>query len=178
MTGHHPSFGNPALIAVTRHASGARIAALGRGIGLAGVILPLALIGLVKFTRLEVEALRPLITATPWLAWLYPVFGEGGAAALLGVVEIATAVLLTLSIWSPKAGLAGGALATLTFATTVSIMLAAPIWEDATGGFPWINATGQFLLKDVALLGISLAVVGDSLSRLSAGDGAEPDTTV
>jgi reactive chlorine resistance protein C len=160
------------FLALGRRASTTRIAAIGRGIGLAGVILPLALIGLVKFTQFEVEALRPLITATPWLAWLYAVFGEGGAAALLGVVEIATAALLVLSIWSPRAGIVGGALAALTFATTVSIMLAVPIWEEGAGGFPWINATGQFLLKDVALLGISLAVFGESLARLSADDRA------
>ncbi|WP_152047097.1 DUF417 family protein [Aureimonas psammosilenae] len=155
-----------AFLAIESRASGPRIAAVGRAIGLAGVVLPLFLIGLLKFTQFELEALRPLITATPWLSWLYSVFGETGTTALLGVVEIVTAALLVLSIRSPRAGIIGGALAALTFATTVSIMLAVPIWEDVIGGFPWINATGQFLLKDIALLGLSLAVFGDSLTRL------------
>lgn len=171
-----PALADRALQALTRRIPASRIAALGRGIALAGLVLPLGLIGLVKFTQFEVEALRPLITATPWLAWLYPALGEKGAAALLGIVEIATAALLTLSIWSPRAGLIGGSLAVLTFATTVSIMLAIPIWEEAAGGFPWINATGQFLLKDVALLGLSLAVVGDNLFHLSADRGAGSPT--
>jgi reactive chlorine resistance protein C len=162
-----PAHADRALLMLTRRIPAPRIVALGRGIAGAGVVLPLGLIGLVKFTQFEVDALRPLITATPWLAWLYPALGERGAAALLGIVEIATAALLTLSIWSPRAGLIGGSLAVLTFATTVSIMLAIPIWEEAAGGFPWINATGQFLLKDVALLGISLVVVGNSLARLT-----------
>ncbi|UEM24443.1 DUF417 family protein (plasmid) [Skermanella mucosa] len=34
------------------------------------------------------------------------------------------------------------------------------------GGFPWLNAIGQFLIKDVALLGVSLLVLGESLARL------------
>jgi uncharacterized membrane protein YkgB len=44
-------------------------------------------------------------------------------------------------------------------------MFAAPIWETASGGFPWINALGQFLIKDVALLGVSLSIFGESLAR-------------
>ena len=116
---------------------GRRVEGLGEWIALAGVVLPLLLIGLLKFTRAEIEALRPLITGTPWLAWLYPALGEAGASYLLGVVEITTGCLFLASQWSWRAGLAAGALGTLTFATTV---------------------------KDVALLGISVTVLGRSLS--------------
>jgi reactive chlorine resistance protein C len=137
----------------------------GRTIALAGVILPLFLIGILKFTPIEVEALKPLIGGTPWLAWLYPVFGETGAAALLGVVEVITAVLLLASPWSARAGILGGAVGTLTFLVTVSTMLALPIWEAGSGGFPWLDPTGQFLIKDVALLGVSLVVFGEGLDR-------------
>jgi uncharacterized membrane protein YkgB len=37
------------------------------------------------------------------------------------------------------------------------------------GGFPALNGAGQFLIKDVALLGISLVVMGDSLTRAASG---------
>ncbi len=154
------------LLAFEKRVPASRIQIFGRSIALAGVVLPLFLIGLLKFTAFESEALRPLITATPWLSWLYAVFGVTGASALLGVVELFTAALLVLPIWIPRAGVLGGALSTLTFATTVSILFAVPIWEDTIGGFPWINATGQFLLKDVALLGISMAIFADGLSRM------------
>lgn len=139
----------------------------GRAIALAGVVLPLLLIGLVKFTQIEVDALKPLIGGTPWLAWLYPVFGEVGASRLLGVVEITTALLLIASLWFPRAGVLGGALGAVTFTVTTSIMLALPVWEASLGGFPWINPLGSFLIKDVALLGLSLVVAGESLARLS-----------
>jgi len=44
-------------------------------------------------------------------------------------------------------------------------MIALPIWEP-TLGFPALGPLGQFLIKDVALLGIALVVFGESLGRL------------
>jgi uncharacterized membrane protein YkgB len=142
-----------------------KVAAVGRFVGLLGVVLVLLLIGGLKFTQVEIDGLKPIIEPTPWLAWMYPAFGEAGASYVLGVVELATAVLLVLSPWFVRAGLVGGALAALTFFVTTTIMFAAPIWETASGGFPWINELGQFLIKDVALLGVALGVVAESLAR-------------
>lgn len=139
---------------------------LGRGIALAGVVLPLLLIGGLKFTAVEIEGLKPLIGGTPWLAWMYPVFGEAGASYFLGVFEIVTALLLIASPWSARAAVAGGALAAITFLVTCSIMIALPIWEPKAGGFPALGFLGQFLIKDVALLGVSLVVLGEGLARL------------
>lgn len=141
---------------------------LGRGIALAGVVLPLLLIGGLKFTVVEIEGLKPLIGGTPWLAWMYPVFGEAGASYFLGVFEIVTALLLVASPWSARAAVAGGALAAITFLVTCSIMVALPIWEPKAGGFPALGFLGQFLIKDIALLGISLVVLGEGLARLKA----------
>ncbi|TIX93638.1 MAG: DUF417 family protein [Mesorhizobium sp.] len=138
----------------------------GRILALIGVILPLLMIGGMKFTAVEIEALMPLISGTPWLAWMYPVFGEAGASYVLGVVEIATALLLIASPWSTRAGVAGGALAALIFLVTCSIMVALPIWEPALG-FPALGPAGQFLIKDIALLGIALVILGESLNRLN-----------
>jgi uncharacterized membrane protein YkgB len=137
----------------------------GRSVALAGLVLPLLLIGALKFTQFEVQALKPLIGGTPWLAWMYLVFGEAGASYLLGVVEIATALLLIAAPWSPRAAVAGGAISALTFLVTVSTMLVLPIWEPSLGGFPALGPAGQFLIKDVALLGISLVVLGEGLAR-------------
>ena len=141
----------------------------GRVVALIGVVLPLLLIGGLKFTQFEVEALKPLIGGTPWLAWMYPVFGEAGATYFLGVVEITTALLLVAAPWSPRAGVVGGALGGLTFLVTVSLLFALPVWEASLGGYPALGAAGQFLIKDVALLGISLVVLGESLTRLPSG---------
>jgi reactive chlorine resistance protein C len=144
------------------------IVTVGRLVGLLGVVLVLLLIGGLKFTQVEIEGLKPIIEPTPWLAWMYPTFGAAGTSYLLGVVELATALLLMLSPWSARAGIVGGAVAALTFFVTTTIMFAAPIWETASGGFPWINELGQFLIKDVALLGVSLGILAESLTRRRA----------
>src|SRR5688500_12759190 len=77
-----------------------RLMFTGRAVALAGVVLPLFLIGILKFTQYEIDGLKPFIGGTPWLAWLYPVFGEAGASYLLGVVELITVALFVASIWS------------------------------------------------------------------------------
>jgi len=146
-----------------------KVLAAGRVVALAGLVVPLALIGVLKFTQLEVEALKPLIEPTPWLAWLYTLLGHAGTSYLLGVSELVTAALLLASRWSTLAGLAGGALASLTFATTTSMLLTVPIWEPSLGGFPYLNFAGSFLIKDIALLGASLWVLGDALTRAAGG---------
>ncbi|MDK1286177.1 DUF417 family protein [Pseudoalteromonas umbrosa] len=144
---------------------------VGQGTALLGVVLPLLLIGVLKFTLTEVEALKPVINGTPWLTWLtwlYAVFGFEGASYFLGVIEIITATLLVMSVWSARAGIMGGAMGAMTFLVTVSTLLVLPIGEDKEGGLPFLNFLGQFLIKDVALLGISILVLANCLARLRA----------
>lgn len=142
----------------------------GRAVAFAGVLLPLVMIGALKFTQIEVEALKPLISNTPWLAWLYLVFGEVGTTRLLGTVELITAALLMASLWRPWAGVLGGLIAASTFLVTVSTLFALPIWEAGSGGFPWLNYVGTFLIKDVALLGVSLVILAEGLGRAVQSD--------
>lgn len=159
---------------VTRLAD--RLLLAGRAIGLLGVFLPLFLIGILKFTAIEVEALGPLVSGTPWLAWLYRVLGPAGTLYVLGFFEVLAAALLALAPWAPRLGVLGGAMGSITFLATCSIMLAIPIWEDRSGGFPFLNDVGTFLIKDVALLGVALVVGAESLRRVAAG--ARPGATV
>lgn len=98
---------------------------------------------------------------------MYPALGEAGASYFLGTVEIATALLLIASTRFPRAGVIGGALAALAFLVTTSVLFVMPIWEPAAGGFPALSGVGQFLIKDVALLGIALVVLGENLARTS-----------
>jgi uncharacterized membrane protein YkgB len=82
---------------------------------------------------------------------------------------------LMASPWMPRAGVVGGALGALTFCVTVSILAALPIWDAGWGGLPALNGLGSFLIKDVALLGISLEVFGECAGRLqeSAANAAD-----
>ncbi|MGV0768302.1 DUF417 family protein, partial [Mycolicibacterium sp. XJ647] len=66
--------------------------------------------------------------------------------------------------WFPKAAVLGGLIASLFFVTTLSTMITTPgIGEASAGGFPVLSANGQFLMKDIALLGLSLWLLADAI---------------
>jgi uncharacterized membrane protein YkgB len=76
----------------------------------------------------------------------------------------------------------GSAVAVALFLTTISFLLTTPgVGEASAGGFPGLSMTGQFLIKDVALLGISVWTAADSLratrrsSALSRTHGGDRD---
>jgi reactive chlorine resistance protein C len=81
----------------------------------------------------------------------------------LGVVEVATAILIGLRYWSAKASALGSAGAVLMFLSTLSFLFSTPRWEPSLGGFPALSAMpGQFLLKDVVLLGAAIWSFGEA----------------
>src|SRR5207245_10542621 len=82
---------------------------------------------------------------------------------LLGIVEIAIAGLIALRPLSPKLSSIGSASAVLMFLTTLSFLFSTPGWEPSLGGFPALSALpGQFLLKDVILLGAAVSTFGEA----------------
>jgi uncharacterized membrane protein YkgB len=58
----------------------------------------------------------------------------------------------------------GSALAVGMFLTTLSFLITTPgVWEPSLCGFPALSAVpGLFLIKDLALLGISLWTLGEA----------------
>ena len=87
-----------------------------------------------------------------------------GFSAVLGVVEVAIAVLIAARPVAPRVSALGSALAVGMFLTTLSFLVTTPgVWEPSLGGFPALAALpGQFLIKDLALLGISLWTLGEA----------------
>jgi reactive chlorine resistance protein C len=75
-------------------------------------------------------------------------------------------VLLALSPFAPRLGLLCGGLAAGTFAVTSTFLVTGPAWEPSLGGFPALSPAGGFLIKDLALLGIALGVVGRMVTTL------------
>jgi uncharacterized membrane protein YkgB len=122
-----------------------------------GLVVVVGWIGAMKFTTYEATGIEPFIANSPLMAWFYQLLSVQGASNLLGVVELAIAALLALRPLSPRAALVGGALAAVMFLTTLTFIFSTPGWEPTLGGFPALSAVpGQFLLKDVVLLGAAL----------------------
>ena len=88
---------------------------------------------------------------------------------LLGTVEIAVAAMIALRPVSPRIAAVGSGMAVMMFLTTLSFLLSTPGWEASLGGFPALSVVpGQFLLKDVALLGAAVWSLGEALTAEGA----------
>jgi uncharacterized membrane protein YkgB len=133
-----------------------------------GLVLVVGWIGLMKFTGYEAKGIQPLVAHSPFLGWMYHLWSVRQFSAGLGVVEIGIAILIALRAWSPKACAIGSAIAVLMFLTTLSFLFSTPGWEPSLDGFPALSALpGQFLLKDVVLLGAAIWSLGEALSARS-----------
>jgi uncharacterized membrane protein YkgB len=144
-------------------ALGLRVEAAGRELARYGLVVVVGWIGLMKFTAYEAEGIRPFVANGPPMSWVYHVMSVRGFSAVLGIVELAIAILIAARWFSPRAAVIGSALAVGMFLTTLSFMVTTPgVWEASVGGFPALSTLpGQFLIKDLALLGISLWMLGE-----------------
>jgi reactive chlorine resistance protein C len=145
---------------------GDRLRALGTHATRYGLVVVLLWIGAMKFTAYEAEGVRPLVANSPLMGWVYGVTSVTAFSALLGVVEIAVGLLIALRPVWPRVSAAGSALAVGMFVTTLTFLFTTPgVWEASLGGFPALSAVpGQFLLKDVVLLGAALWTAGEALA--------------
>lgn len=122
-----------------------------------GMVLILLWIGGMKFTAYEAEGIRPFVEGSPLFAWTYPVFGVRGLSDILGAAEITIGLLIATRPWLPKASAVGSLLAAGMFLSTLSFLVTTEAaWVGDSGGFPVIAVPGQFLLKDLVLLGAAL----------------------
>jgi uncharacterized membrane protein YkgB len=141
---------------------------LGHRIVRYGLVLVLVWIGAMKFTMYEATGIAPLVANSPLMGWLYRVFSVQGLSNLLGVVEITIAAMIALRPVSAVVAAVGSGLATGMFFTTLSFLLSTPGWEPTLGGFPALAVVpGQFLLKDLVLLGSAVWSLGEALGHAS-----------
>ena len=117
-----------------------------------------------KFTAYEAGAIEGLVASNPFTSWLYSVFSLQGASNLIGTIEIATALAIIGSSLHRYIAIGGAAAAVVTFTVTLSFLFSAPGWEASLGGFPALSVIpGQFLLKDIVLLAVSISLLGKAL---------------
>ncbi|HYO81479.1 MAG TPA: DUF417 family protein, partial [Bryobacteraceae bacterium] len=61
----------------------------------------------------------------------------------------------------------GSAMAVPMFLTTLTFLISTPGWEPTLGGFPALSASvGQFLIKDLVLLGAAIWTWGEAYSAV------------
>jgi uncharacterized membrane protein YkgB len=127
-----------------------------------GLVVVLAWIGFGKYVKMES---RVLIEHSPLMSWIYQVLSVGEVAALLGTMEIVAAILIALRPVWPTVSAVGSALAIVLFLGTLSFLFTTPgVVATHAGPVPVLSGMpGQFLLKDLVLIGVAVWTLGDSL---------------
>jgi uncharacterized membrane protein YkgB len=121
------------------------------------LVLIFVIFGSLKFTAAEAAAIKPLISNSPFMSWLYGPLSEQGVSNLIGSVELVTALLIAARPISARISAIGSALAVGTFLTTLSFLFSTP------GALSPMHPANGFLLKDVVLLGAAVALGAESL---------------
>ena len=141
-----------------------RIETIAGLLGRYGLVIVIGWIGALKFANFEAHQIQPLVANSPFMGWLYHFLPVYVFSALLGVVEVAAAVMLAIKPLAPKLSIVGSVLSIVLFVCTISFLFTTPgVSEPAGGGFPAISLTGEFLLKDIPLLGLSFWTLADAM---------------
>ncbi|WP_426532143.1 DUF417 family protein [Bradyrhizobium sp. McL0615] len=128
--------------------------------------------GIQKFTLQSAQGIVQFISNSPLISWL-SVFGLRGEAYVLGVAELCIAALLAAGAFSPLLSAVGSLMGVITFAVTWSFFFTTPgvvKWSLSTDPIAW-NLTGEFIFKDIVLLGVCVVLLLASLPGSRARRG-------
>ena len=160
----------PASYTVPRSNTSTTIQTIGVHLIRYGLVLVVAWIGAMKFTAYEANGIQPLVANSPFMGWVYHVLSIQALSNILGLVEIAIAMMIALRPLSAAMAAIGSGAAVVMFLTTLSFLVSTPGWEPSLGGFPALSVVpGQFLVKDLVLLGAALWSLGEALQQLQRG---------
>jgi uncharacterized membrane protein YkgB len=151
--------------ATRRTQSRASMEKLGIHVSRYGLVVTLLLIGVLKFTAGEAQGIQPLVAHSPLMFWLYRVFSLQGVSNLIGVTEIVVALLMALRPFHRRLSFIGSVGAIVTFLLTVSFLFSTPGAFQFSYGFPMLGDAGQFLIKDLVLLGASIWTAAEARKR-------------
>ena len=131
--------------------------------------------GIQKWNLYTAQMLVPLISHSPLVFWLEPVFGVRGAGFFLGTSELTFGTLLLLGFWNAYVGVLGALGSIVTFIGTCTIIPFLPdAWAQEGGGFPIMTLPLGFLFKDLLFLAVSVCLLERDLKSAAAKLRAAP----
>jgi uncharacterized membrane protein YkgB len=122
-----------------------------------GVALVLLGFGALKFTGWEAEAIRPLVSHSPFMGWMYALLSVQGVSNVVGTLELAAALLIAARPLSARACAVGSLAAVVIFTTTLTFLFTTP------GALAPSGPLFGFLVKDVGFLGAALLSAAEAL---------------
>jgi uncharacterized membrane protein YkgB len=150
------------------------LSSIGQAVSRYGLALTLAWIGFGKYIKMEA---RVLIEHSPLLSWVYDVFSANTVARGLATLEIVAAMLISLRAFSARLSAIGSAMAIVLFSGTLSFLFTTPgVVTRFAGPIPVLSALpGQFLLKDVVLVGVVIWTLGEALQAHRSASAFDAD---
>jgi uncharacterized membrane protein YkgB len=141
----------------------AKLELAGRNITRYGLVIILFWIGFLKFYAYEAAGIEPLLVHSPFMAWAHRLLGVRTLAASIGSCEIVIAVVIATRPVLPALSALGSLAAAVMFLTTLSFMISTPgVFQPE--GFPFLSGdVGEFLIKDIALLGAALWTAAEAI---------------
>lgn len=129
-----------------------------------GLVIVLLWVGALKFTAYEAEGIKGLVENSPLMSWMLGVMSLRTVSSLIGTVEIILGLMIATRPFAPKISAIGSIGAIFMFLTTLSFLLTTPgVWQSGYG-FPFPSPMpGQFLAKDLLLLGAAIWTAGEAL---------------
>jgi uncharacterized membrane protein YkgB len=124
-----------------------------------GMIVMLLWAGSYKMTAPGAEGIVPLVSHSPLVSWQFKVFGPYVGSDLIGLTEWMAAALIIAGYLKPKAGIAGGLVASVMFFITSSMFITTPGTTTSVHGMRYMSFLGLFLYKDVISLGVSFYLI-------------------
>jgi uncharacterized membrane protein YkgB len=124
-----------------------------------GIIVMLLWAGAYKMTAPGAEGIVPLVSNSPLISWHFKLLGPYIGSDLIGLTEWIAAILFVAGYIKPKAGIAGGFVATLMFFITSTMIITTPGTTSMVHGIRYMSFLGLFLFKDVISFGASLYLI-------------------
>jgi len=129
-----------------------------------GLVIILLWVGALKFTAYEAEGIQGLVANSPLMSWMLGVMSVQAVSMLIGTVEIVLGLMIAMRPFAPQISAIGSIGAIITFLITLSFVFTTPgVWQPGYG-FPFPSPMpGQFLAKDILLLGAAIWTAGEAL---------------
>ena len=136
-----------------------------------GLVVVLTWIGFGKYVKMDAKV---LIEHSPLMSWIIHFASATTVARGLGTMEIIAALLIAVRPVWPRASIVESALAIVLFMGTLSFLFTTPgVVVAHAAGPPVLSAQpGQFLLKDLVLIGVAIWTLGNYLRAVLAHDDA------
>ena len=143
-------------------ARSATVETIGMNVLRYALVLIFVLFGTAKFTAAEAAAIKPLVSNSPFMSWMYGFLSDQAVSSVIGTTELIGAALIAIRPISARASALGSAIAIGTFVTTLSFLFTTP------GALSPMHPAHGFLLKDIVLLGAAVALGAESVRAASS----------